>query len=71
MKHSLKSLLHTSMGTSGSAAWVVIGEPIWVNDPTDPAIRSKSETRHAVRVATERLSIELQRLFDEAQSRVG
>ena len=51
--------------------WVVIGEPIWVNDPTDPAIRSKSETRHAVRVATERLSIELQRLFDEAQSRVG
>ena len=50
---------------------VVIGEPIWVDDPTDPTIRSKAETRHAVRVATERLSIELQRLFDEAQSRVG
>jgi 1-acyl-sn-glycerol-3-phosphate acyltransferase len=51
--------------------WVVIGEPIWVDDPTDRTIRSKSESRRAVRVATERLSTELQRLFDEAQSRVG
>ncbi len=50
---------------------VVIGEPIWVDDPTDQTIRSKSESRQAVRVATERLSTELQRLFDEAQSRVG
>ncbi len=50
---------------------VVIGEPIWVESPTDPTIRSKSESRQAVRVATERLSTELQRLFDEAQSRVG
>ena len=47
---------------------VVIGEPIWVEDRT---IRSKSESRQAVREATERLSTELQRLFDEAQSRVG
>jgi 1-acyl-sn-glycerol-3-phosphate acyltransferase len=51
--------------------WVVIGEPIWVDDPTDRTIRSKSESRRAVRVATERLSTELQRLFDEAQSRAG
>ncbi len=48
---------------------VVIGEPIWVTDPE--AITSKRIPRDAVRSATERLSVELQRLFDEAQSRVG
>lgn len=31
MKHSLKSLLHTIMGTSGSAAWVVIGATVGMN----------------------------------------
>lgn len=51
--------------------WVVIGEPIWVNDPTDQTLGSKRTSRNAVRVATERLSGELQRLFDDAQSRVG
>ncbi|HYN33210.1 MAG TPA: lysophospholipid acyltransferase family protein [Ilumatobacteraceae bacterium] len=50
---------------------VVIGEPIWVNDPEDRTPGSKRTSRHAVRSATERLSAELQRLFDEAQSRVG
>jgi 1-acyl-sn-glycerol-3-phosphate acyltransferase len=51
---------------------VVIGEPIWVIDPADTdAMTSARTPRPAVRAATERLSIELQRLFDLAQSRVG
>jgi hypothetical protein len=55
---------------------VVIGEPIWVTEPTEMeptgmAISSKRIPRQAVRSATERLAVELQRLFDEAQSRVG
>lgn len=49
---------------------VVIGEPIWVREP-DAAETSKRVSRQAVRDATDRLAAELQRLFDEAQSRVG
>lgn len=49
---------------------VVIGEPIWVRDPDDLAT-AKRVPRQAVRDTTDQLAAELQRLFDEAQSRVG
>lgn len=50
---------------------VVIGEPIWVEGATGAATDSKRVSRQAVHEATEQLRIELQRLFDLAQSRVG
>ncbi len=49
---------------------VVIGEPIVVGDP-EHAAESPRVSRDAVRSATQQLSVELQRVFDEAQSRVG
>jgi 1-acyl-sn-glycerol-3-phosphate acyltransferase len=51
--------------------WVVIGEPIWVAGATGAATDSKRVSRQAVHEATEELRVELQRLFDVAQSRVG
>lgn len=52
--------------------WVVIGEPIWVIDPDDPVATASNRTpRDAVRRASDRLAVDLQRLFDIAQSRVG
>jgi 1-acyl-sn-glycerol-3-phosphate acyltransferase len=50
---------------------VVIGEPIWVAGATGAASDSKRVSRQAVHEATEELRVELQRLFDLAQSRVG
>ena len=47
---------------------VVIGEPIWVADTTETDRGSKRVSRQAVREATEELRVELQRLFDLAQS---
>jgi 1-acyl-sn-glycerol-3-phosphate acyltransferase len=49
---------------------VVIGEPIWVSEPND-AHNDKRVSRDAVRLASARLSDELQQLFDRAESRVG
>jgi 1-acyl-sn-glycerol-3-phosphate acyltransferase len=50
---------------------VVSGEPIWVAGATGAASDSKRVSRQAVHEATETLRVELQRLFDLAQSRVG
>jgi 1-acyl-sn-glycerol-3-phosphate acyltransferase len=54
---------------------VVIGEPIWVepvdDQPGGASGPNRRVQRQAVRAATEKLSIELQRLFDLAESRVG
>jgi 1-acyl-sn-glycerol-3-phosphate acyltransferase len=51
--------------------WVVIGAPIRVADTTETERGSKRVSRQAVHEATEELRVELQRLFDLAQSRVG
>jgi 1-acyl-sn-glycerol-3-phosphate acyltransferase len=54
---------------------VIIGAPIWVGGPPGPdaaeGTPSRRVPRQDVREATERLHAELQRLFDQAQSRVG
>lgn len=48
---------------------VVIGAPIHIDGPADPTSRRVS--RGAVKSATEKLSVELQRLFDDAAAGAG
>jgi 1-acyl-sn-glycerol-3-phosphate acyltransferase len=50
---------------------VVIGEPIWVESQDGSSGASRRVQRQAVREATEKLSVELQRLFDLAESQAS
>jgi 1-acyl-sn-glycerol-3-phosphate acyltransferase len=50
---------------------VVIGEPIWVESQDESSGASRRVQRQAVREATEKLSVELQRLFDLAESQAS
>jgi 1-acyl-sn-glycerol-3-phosphate acyltransferase len=47
---------------------LVIGAPI---DPPAPAEGVRTTSRHAVKSLTEQLRVEIQKLFDDAQSRAG